>query len=68
MTDLDPRSLGDRQLLAYLALGPLPRSGWPGRRRLIVRRVLALALTAVGVAFFLAVARLVVIVLWAASL
>lgn len=43
MNVVDPRSLSDRALLAYLLLGDLPRVGWPGRGRAIAHRMLEVA-------------------------
>lgn len=49
MKAIDPRTLSDIDLLLYVAMGPLPRPGWPGRRRLIARRLAEVALVAAGV-------------------
>ena len=68
MNEIDTRGFSDRQLLAYLALGGLPRPGWPGRRRVIAYRALQLVAVALAVLVGLAAARLVILVLWAASL
>lgn len=65
---IDPRTFSDRQLLAYLAFGNLPRRGWAGRRRLLVIRGLLLLVIALAVLVGLALVRIAIIVLWAASL
>lgn len=68
MNAIDPRELSDKALLAYLLVGSLPRPGWPNRGRVIARRLLQLAAIAASVTLGLALVRLAVIVLWAASL
>ena len=66
MTDLDLARMSDRELLAYIVLGDIPRRGWPGRNRAIARRALSVAgLTVVVIAILIAVLALIV-VLWAA--
>lgn len=68
MSIVDPRDLDDRAMLAYWILGDLPRPGWPGRRRVIARRLAQLALVAAAVAVALALARLAIVVAWAVTL
>lgn len=46
----------------------VPQPGWPGRRRALAIAWAKLTLLVVGVAIFLAAARLAIIVVWAASL
>ena len=64
---IDPREYGDRQLLAYLAFGHLPRPGWGRRRRVLALRGLLLLAMARWVLVGLAFLRLLVIVAWAVA-
>jgi hypothetical protein len=64
---VDPRELGDRELLAYLLFGDLPRAGW-SRRGAFARRVLQVAGLTVAVIVGIAVASTGIVLLWAGSL
>ncbi len=68
MSVIDPRDLSDRALLAYLLLGDLPRPGWPGRGRAVVRRALQVAGLTVAIAAGILIASIAIVLVWAATL